>query len=782
MSKVANVEKTKQSILNLNLRIFFILLMGIVLFLGPFQRGLYFRSELYPALIITGLAFIFCIYDQVLQRDDRLFNHPLDWSVLALVVVYALSLINAVNISSAIDAFLKAAAFFMMYWLACRAAAREKAFNALLVTIYLAGVGVAVLGLLAAAGTIDWPGAYEKGQIMSTLQYPNTLAIYLAALNIIGLALGVKTERLLPRILYAVGNFLMVVVIVGTQSRGGWILYPLGLAFLIYIIPYTYRWRAIYQLMIYMGCGLVTTSGFFNNLHNPAGNPLAFIITGAIAVTILQTFYYLLAAWLNRDAVTENIRKLAAAGGALYIGIVSVIYLWYAAAAFPVAVAGILPAQAIAQAQKISGQEASFQARMEFNQDALEIVKDYPLTGAGGGGWDALYHSYAERLYWTSETHNYFTQVWVEAGTLGILALLAAVVTFIMLLRNYSKKQRGEKEASRLLAWSAGTTVIIIFIHSAFDFDISITAIGFLLYALMGVVKGHSDAIKSRKKKTSRDERPETKPRTHLRLPGIAAAGTILGLVVIYPAYTFYQAGIAGAAGAEALQAQELDRAVPHYQEAIRRDPFKASYKLDLAQIRYAQSLANDDAVAYFEALKYAGEAAQTAPYDAAVQQTLVNLYSSMKEDELMVNSAEALVRANPLLASNYEILAAALQSAANHNLAAGDPKQADAYLNRILSIEKMLPAYIEELSPALRLSLGQASLLLGREQNARNYLEPAHDDKELGYQVQLWLAAAYAMEGRQEQAQGLLENLTGEKTEAYTDYQKIMQLISKYS
>ncbi|MGB9804656.1 O-antigen ligase family protein, partial [Desulfofundulus sp.] len=484
-----NASLKPQPILNLNLRPFFLAGLWFVLLTSPLMRGLFFQPELLTYHIITATAFACCIYDQVLRREVHYPRTPLDLSILALVAAYALSLITAVHMRSAIGELLKVATCFMVYWMALRAVRGEKDLDRLLAVVYVAGIGVAAVGLLAAARVFNFPGAYEDGVIMSTLQYKNALAVYLASVNVIGLGLSLKPERLLPKVVYVTGNLLLVVIILGTQSRGGWVLYPLAMAAFIALVPKSFRWRAAYHLVIFLGCGLVTARVFYSHLQGAQGLAvLKYPLAGLVAAAVLQVGYHFMALWLNRDTVPGNTRRLVAAGGLAYFGAVLAVYLWYAAAAFPVAAAQVLPGKVIARAETISGYDPSFRQRLEYSRDALRIVRDYPITGAGGGGWNALYHRYASRLYWTTETHNHFFQTWVEAGTLGFLALSAVWVGFVLLLVRFKRREEGEGVS--ISAWSAAVAALTLGVHSAFDFDLSLAALGIYLYALLGGVRG----------------------------------------------------------------------------------------------------------------------------------------------------------------------------------------------------------------------------------------------------------------------------------------------------
>jgi len=769
----ANREKTAGAgpVLNLNLQVFFFAGLGLVLFFSPFLRGLFFDPELFSALILVAVSFAFCVYDQVLRRGKLTIKEPLDLAVLSLVLAYALSLLTAVHMRAAVRELLTVTAYFMVYWMACRAAKDQKGFNTLIIINYLAGAGVAAIGLGAAAGVINYPGAYEGGRMMSTFQYPNSLAVYLAALNIAGLALSVKTEKLLYKLLYAAGNLLMVVVIIGTQSRGGWVLYPLAAAGFIFLIHPGCRWRALYHWVIFLGCGLVTGRSFFNSLGDVQGAAaLRPMLVGLAAVLIFQAAYHFLGVWLNRETVEERTRRLIAAGGIAYLGVVFLVYLWYAAFAFPVPAANIVPSKAIVRAQKISIQEISFQARLQFSRDALKIVKDYPVTGAGGGGWEALYHSYASRLYWTTEVHNHFFQTWVEAGTLGFLVFLAIWILFLRLLLRF--RQKGEEEPDQnVLVWGTAVAVLLLGMHSLLDFDLSLPALGLMLFAFMGAVRGRVGTGKNKNKGGSSRLSPG-------KMIAIAVLGSLLSAAVAYPAYSFYVAGTAGAEGARALLAKDLERARAFYEQAVKRDPFTASYWADLAQIFAVKAKAKDDAVSHYRAIDCARRAAEAEPYNTRVRGALVNVYRLLGEYGLAVEEARALAKANPLLGSNYEILAAAMVDAAENHIETGAAEKAGPYLLEILEMEEDLPVILGKVPPAVTLAAGKAAFLLGELERSQYLLGAvAGSDNDLAYQARIWLAAVYSAAGKEDKSRQALEIPVGRAGEAYAQYESLMQL-----
>jgi hypothetical protein len=105
---------------------------------------------------------------------------------------------------------------------------------------------VALAGLATATGVISIKDGFLGGRIYSTLQYPNALASYLAAVLFIGLYLWRKPVLEVPAVsgnkggsawsrgdwtqyLYAAGNFALFTVLLGTRSNGGLIVFAIVL-------------------------------------------------------------------------------------------------------------------------------------------------------------------------------------------------------------------------------------------------------------------------------------------------------------------------------------------------------------------------------------------------------------------------------------------------------------------------------------------------------------------------------------------------------------------------
>lgn len=789
-----------QPILHLNLRPFFVIGLWAILFASPFFRGLFFAPELLTAHMVVGVVFALCVYDQVLRREVGFRLTGLEWALLALVAAYLLSLVTAVHIRPAVGEVLKVVSYAMIFWIAYRAVRAERDLDRVLLVTYLGAVGVALVGLAAITGLFAFPGAVVHGRIASTLQYPNTLGIFLAVLSVVGVALSVKTDRLWQKVLFAVGGTILVTVVLGTQSRGSWVIYPFLLGGFVAVLPEAYRWRAAYHILIQVSCGLLAAKGFFDALKAGATETaLWYLGTGVAAAVVLQAVYHGLGVWLNRETVAESTRRLVAWGGVGYCCLVLALYLMYAAAAMPAGAGRALLAEDVfVRAERISAAERSFTERMVMNRDALRIVRDYPLTGAGGGGWNAVYHQYQSHPYWSTEVHNYFFQTWVEAGTIGFLAVLILWGFFIFLLVRFLRY--GTQYGVWVSTWAAAVAVLGLGLHSFFDFNLSMAAMGFLLFAYMGLVRGGAElALNPEGEGSPRGGRRRKKEKEPEKVPVVSARrlvvtallGTLAAAALVLPASSLYAAGKLGAEGARALYRQDLDTAAALLQEAARRDPFTATYPGDLAQIYAVQALAEDDAVKHYRALGYARRAAALEPYGIRIRSSNLNVYHLLREPKLVVQEAEALVLANPLYLPHYEILGRAYIGAVRYSTERGELDAAREYVGKALA----LPARVEqqtarletrfvlqwraaaERSAVLKLVLGQAHFLQGEYGAAEEYLRAAAADKDLKWESELWRAAALRRMGEEEAAEEILTRLRAEQEETDARFADLLAL-----
>ena len=208
---------------------FFIMaVIGAIIIIGPFQRGLFFTTELLPVHIISFALFALWWITRFMAPENEQTQNPMDYCFAALVLLYFLSfLFTAVDKETALAEVLKIANYFVIYLLVYNLCRRDENGLTLKIVLHIllaAGVAVAVGGLGAAAGTWEILGAYEGYRIYTPLQYPNSAAAYLMAAYFLALGLASLSHRWYLRPLYLVPAFLFITFIL-TYS-GAWLLMP----------------------------------------------------------------------------------------------------------------------------------------------------------------------------------------------------------------------------------------------------------------------------------------------------------------------------------------------------------------------------------------------------------------------------------------------------------------------------------------------------------------------------------------------------------------------------
>ncbi|PKM44118.1 MAG: polymerase [Firmicutes bacterium HGW-Firmicutes-8] len=783
MSK--QVDSNFKPILNINLRVFVKIGLVFLLFYPPFLRGLFFAPELLMTHMFTAVLFALCWYDKLLRREVSFLKGPLDYSISAFILIYALSLIGAVNMRGAVGELLKVINYFMVYWIAAQTVKSEKDIKVLYRAIFISAVGVAAVGLGAAMGYIKYPAAIVGNRIYSTLQYPNTTAAFLALATFLGFALLNTSRTRAGKIIYMTGNMLLMAVIVASQSRGSWFLYPLVLILFFIGMPKYYRFSTFYNLVIALGVGLQAARVLIPRMLAGTGQgALKYIVLGMIITAAAQWGYDLVIAWMDRREVRAGTRKLFGAGVAAYALVVAVVYVTYTAQAVPSVAAQFAPADALNRAGTINNQDTSFVARLDLNKTAFKMALDYPFNGLGGEGWNALYHRYMPYLIYSSETHNYPAKVLVETGFLGLFALCAI---WIFWLKNLYRLWRARlEEDSWILVWGAGIGAVTLGIHSIYDFDLSMGAMGIVLWGLWGITRGAGKLYLPCDSPVHGNSK-----KALLTL----LAGTLGAAVLFIPGFSLYKAGEAGAEGAKAMTGRNWVEAEKKLLQAVRLDPLSASYAADLAHVYTIKGIAANDRSQLDLARDYARRAVKYDPYNYQVRLRLMLVSLLSGQVERAVEDAESLVAQNPLDVHNFEILGKMYIASGRYLYESGEKEKARTCWRKTSGLRTQLVEKIKgldhstvgqgdplQVTPVINLFEGEAAYLLGDYSKARTLLKGAIEaDQSLAEPLRtealLYLNAVKAKEGNLDEAQReitqLAENLPGLAAE----FRKLLQV-----
>lgn len=145
----------------------------------------------------------------------------------------------------------------------------------------------------------------------------------------------------------------------------------------------------------------------------------------------------------------------------------------------------LLPEQVQVRLEGINENDSSLFARDTFNNDAMKVIGEYPLFGAGGGAWSVLYESYKSYPYTSSQAHNFFLQYLVEAGIVGTLLLLIIVLYAMAIFAMNVIRARSRKD------WDETRIVfplisLSILGHSILDFDMSFGYLAAVVFLGLG--------------------------------------------------------------------------------------------------------------------------------------------------------------------------------------------------------------------------------------------------------------------------------------------------------
>lgn len=447
---------TKESVLTLAL-----LLLTFSTF---FMRGMYFEGEQFLYLALFGIlaAAVFLL----IPAKEGL-NRGLDLFVIGITVVYALSLFTAVYFRSAVVEVMKYSACLLLYFVAKRLLTDRKQW--LIVTLYVGGVLMSLIGLGAASGAYFISGAYdsEKNLVMSLFQYHNTSAIMLSCVFALGMSLYAKTKKLWLRLFICAGNMAALLTVVFSQSRGSWLLFPVLLILYFWILPKGSK-TASPPVLGSLLSALLVLKGLGDAFANQATGLCIGYIVGSIAAAVV--FGFLLEMLSKKIHLTKkSLWGLAA----LLVLLVVVMVLF---GRF------ILPETIINRISEFTMESRTVTERLTFYKNAFSIFLDYPWLGIGGGGWPFVYQEYQSYWYQANSPHSFLLHLMVETGVLGIVVFLFFIIT---MLRLFVKLLRSDREI-RLAQAPLFSAAAVIFIHSMFDIDFSfytMTTVTWLLLA-----------------------------------------------------------------------------------------------------------------------------------------------------------------------------------------------------------------------------------------------------------------------------------------------------------
>ena len=738
--------------------------MLALIVLAPLQQGLYFAPELDGfALVVAALLALVAI-DHAVRGRPLLVTRPLDWAAIALALGYWLAYLHHPVVPyAAQQAALRAGVLLAWYWVAAATVNTPRRLSLLLHTLLISGVVLALIGCLAAAGLLQVPAAVVSQRILSTIQYANSFGALLVFTLIITLSLtladwrqqrhqGIPAGAFNVRAgLYGAASVLLMVTLLGTASRGAWLVMGAGAILWISGLPKAQRWTAVLALAWPSAVAVLLSRAILGGFWDGHGARSLVVLlvgmaVGAVGFGIERT---VVRAW-RRQQFGPEVRRVFQGFVGLYVaGVITFLLVSTGGATAAEAGRGIVSAQVAQQANSIGLNTPDLLARVVMWRDGLKLVAKQPLLGFGGGGWAALYHTVQSALYWSTQAHESILQAWLGGGLLA--ALGTAGVGLFLLLAGWRQRAGG---GPALLLWGLTAAGVALWAHSLADFDLSIPAVAALLWGAAGGVRGSAP--------------PAPAPVRRIGVMKGVGSGMALAAVaalLLVAGSRLGQAEALAAAGSQDLTAKQYAAAYTKYQAALDLEPLDPSVLADKAQLLTVAFDTAHNAAFRQQAADTALAAMQFGPGNFQVDTTAVNVLAATNHWPGVASGAGALLASFPLDPTVATLAGQALIHAAIGDLGAGDFTAAGRALQRVgglgADLRQLYASRTNALAaakfdpPALPaagvLAEAQADALLGRWPQAAGLLTPLLSSRAAGIasEARIWLAAVQQRDGR---------------------------------
>ncbi len=302
----------------------------------------------------------------------------------------------------------------------------------------------AMVGTLAAAGVLPPEGTMAAGRLCILFEYSNAAGIWFGMGAMVLLASSDKRlNSLVPASLFAL--FL-------SESVGALVVTALALGVAAaLLLRHGDKWRLACLAAGWMGA----MGSFGAHLAAPG------VGIGLVAATIAALL------WVEFGRKGREREQVLAVAARI---------LWLAAVV--VTVVAVIAVVAVEPARWAQAQ-GTFAERIAQMRDGLTLLASDPLLGVGPGCWAELYPAVQTIEYIATVNHCSYLQIALDAGSLAPIVLVAAL--------SFSAFQCG-KEGRPLWA----VAVVMLLVHSAFDFDLNFFALLFMAVLLAG---GHSPRL-----------------------------------------------------------------------------------------------------------------------------------------------------------------------------------------------------------------------------------------------------------------------------------------------
>jgi tetratricopeptide (TPR) repeat protein len=231
---------------------------------------------------------------------------------------------------------------------------------------------------------------------------------------------------------------------------------------------------------------------------------------------------------------------------------------------------------------------------------------------------------------------------------------------------------------------------MLLLIHSTIDFNLSLAAVGYILWMLIGIINSDKS----------------TPLKVILQQKYVAALVLALSLVIFFVSSSIYYGIKLGTQGAKTSnENKDVNKAIELYKKASTSDRYNGAYRIDLAQILNNQFRRTKDEKYNNAVIEQISLIKKYEPYNYKYAPIICNLYlSTGKFREASVLTDEKLQN-EPMVVQSYELKIDLNYEVANYYVRDKKVQEAVPYLEKILEANAQLEETNKNLKTPLKLT-----------------------------------------------------------------------------
>jgi len=359
--------------------------------------------------------------------------------------------------------------------------------------------------------------------------------------------------------------------------------------------------------------------------------------------------------------------------------------------------------------------------RLELFEDAVKVIRDYPILGAGGGAWAAVYRAYQDQPYDSREVHNHYLQVWIEAGILGFIAFVGIWLSFAAaFIRNCFL---GRASPVRWQYWTATfLPVAALGVHSTIDWNFSMAAVGIFLFALLGAGRSLDQAAWFKK-----EDNKNVK----------SGKGLVIGIIALLLglSLSIYSAVLLNGLkttweSQQLLERGNNQRAMAEMERAIRLDPLLAENHHNLSVLIEGQARRTQTQLDAEQILALSRRAYELEPYNPNYFLRYGDLLMSHVDIDEGLSYIDKLMKMRPHNPSSYVRPAHSRLQVIEYFDEVGEQAGLQNYAGEIFELEEKMREKQGDSLP-MAYVIGRTNQLLGNRVEAERYYEMVPEDDQ---------------------------------------------------